>query len=353
MKTGATLEGTRRFAARFPPETSPGFYRQAQDVLISSVGIGSYLGAMDSKTDAAYTAAVHAALGAGVNLIDTSLNYRHQRSERAVAAGIRAFIESGGRRDEIVVCTKGGYLVPDAIPQNALGPNDVAGGIHSIAPAFLADQIERSRVNLGLETIDVYYLHNPETQLEFIEFPEFMNRIRAAFERLERAVSDGHIGYYGTATWNGYRCGRARGALALPALAEAARQVAGDQHHFRFIQLPFNLAMPEALTRPVEEGATILDLAAQLAINVVASASLMQSRLSRNLPGEVARMLPDLITDAQRAIQFTRSTPGIASALVGMSSLAHVQENLAVAKVPPMTSAEYHHFFTNMFSAKA
>ena len=45
--------------------------------------------------------------------------------------------------------------------------------------------------------------------------------------------------------------------------------------------------------------------------------------------------------DAQRALQFTRSTPGIAVALVGMSQVRHVEENLALAAVPPLTEAQY------------
>jgi aryl-alcohol dehydrogenase-like predicted oxidoreductase len=337
----ATCEGTQRRALHFGNLCCAGFYRNVQDMLISSIGIGTYRGAIDNETDAAYASAVHAALESGVNLIDTSLNYRSQRSERAVAAGIRRFVEkSGGSRDEIVVSTKGGYLLPEAITPGTLGANDVVGGTHSLAPAFLADQIDRSRRNLGLETIDIYYIHNPETQLAFIEPREFMGRVHVAFNRLERAASDGLIRYYGTATWNGYR----GGDLSLRALARAAQEIAGDNHHFRFVQLPFNLGMREALTDPVEDGRTILDTATELRITVIASASLLQGRLSRDLPDEITRMLPTLRTDAQRAIQFARSTPGIASALVGMADKAHLVQNLAVAHVPTLTPAEYQGF---------
>ena len=321
----ATLEGVERLSADVGKGSSAAaFYSKAQDILISNIGIGTYLGAASHQTDLAYVAAVHAALEGGINLIDTSLNYRHQQSERAVAAGIRRFIEmSGGQRDEIVVSTKGGYLVPEAITPGTLGPDDVVDGKHSMAPAFLSDQINRSCRNLGLETIDVYYIHNPETQLQVVQRPEFMNCIRAAFDRLERAVSDGVIRYFGTSTWDGYR----GGGLSLRALVVVAREIAGDSHHFRFVQLPFNLGMQEAKTDAVEGGCTVLDLAAELGIAVIASASLLQARLSRDLPGEIAQMMPGLTTDAQRAIQFVRSTPRIASALVGMADRAHVAEN--------------------------
>lgn len=242
----ASREGTERFASDYG-RGSQDFYCIAADVLISSLGIGTNRGAADCRTDAAYARAVDAALQGGINLIDTSINYRQQRSERAVNAALRLFIERDpSARAGIVVCTKGGYLVPGAVPKNTLRGDDVVGGAHCMLPAFLDDQMERSRRNLGLATIDVYYLHNPETQLRFIERRVFLDRVRAAFAALERAVGDGRVSYYGMATWDGFRSG----ALSLPVLVEIARQISGDRHHFRFVQLPFNLGTCGGASRP-------------------------------------------------------------------------------------------------------
>ena len=327
----ASDEGVDRFATDFG-RGSRAFYRPAADVLISSLGIGTSRGAADSRTDVQYARAVHAALRGGINLIDTSINYRQQRSERAVNAGLRVFIETcPGARAGVVVCTKGGYLVPGALPDNTLRADDVVGGVHCILPAFLDDQIARSRRNLGLKTIDIYYLHNPEVQLRFINGRVFLDRIRAAFAFLEHAVGDGLIRYYGTATWDGYRTG----ALSLHELVDTARQIAGDDHHFRFVQLPFNLGMREALTRRAEGNGTVLEIAAELGVSVIASASLRHASQARALPSRSSEASPSLPTDAQRAIQFVRATAGIASALVGMRRTAHVTENLAVSRVPP------------------
>jgi aryl-alcohol dehydrogenase-like predicted oxidoreductase len=117
-----------------------------------------------------------------------------------------------------------------------------------------------------------------------------------------------------------------------------AHSVAADNHHFRFVQLPYNLGMPEAYTRPnhVVDGqpVTILEACHQLGLTVVASSAMLQNKLSQGLPAIISEQL-GLRTDAQRAIQFVRSTPGIAVGLVGMSSNAHVEENLEVAQVPP------------------
>jgi len=78
---------------------------------------------------------------------------------------------------------------------------------------------------------------------------------------------------------------------------------------------------------------------------VFASASLLQGRLSEGLPAEIARHLGGLATDAQRAIQFVRSTPGVTTALVGMSRREHVDENLATARVPPLNFRDYRAMF--------
>jgi aryl-alcohol dehydrogenase-like predicted oxidoreductase len=149
-------------------------------------------------------------------------------------------------------------------------------------------------------------------------------------------VLQGKIAFYGTATWDGYRKrSEDKSAISLPRLAEIAREAGGDQHHFRFIQLPFNLAMSEAATlanQPVDGGLTnVLETARRFGISVIASASLMQARLSRNLPDEVAIRFPGLTTHAQRALEFVRTTPGISSALAGMSKTEHVRENVTIA----------------------
>lgn len=338
----ATVAATAGYAGRFRAHQQVGFYRTAQFLTVSNIGIGTYLGEMNEATDRGYTEAVGAALSAGVNFIDTSLNYRNQRSERSIGAALAQAVEAGHvQRDEVVICTKAGYLVPDAIPKGAISARDVVGGMHSMAPAFLADQLGRSRKNLGIETIDVFYLHNPETQLSYVSQDEFYARIHQAFIFLEEAVEQGGIQFYGAATWEGFRRpAESPERLSLKRLHDIAREAGGERHHFRFIQLPVNLAMPEVFGNRVD-GESVLSLAAGFGITAVASASLLQARLAANLPREIRDGLPGTRTDAQRAIQFARSTPGITVALVGMSNPAHVRENLELASVPPAPEEQY------------
>jgi aryl-alcohol dehydrogenase-like predicted oxidoreductase len=329
----ATSNGTARYASRYAEYRDAGFYRTILDLQVSSLGIGTYLGDTSEAADRAYTQALIWAGQNGINFFDTAINYRNQRSERAIGQALKHL-----QRDEIVVSTKAGFLTPGAVP-DFLERDHIVGGMHSVEPRYLADQIERSRANLGVDTIDVFYLHNPETQLDYIPRVDFEERLRRSFAQLEQMASQQKIRWYGAATWDGFR---KPGMLDLPRMAAIAAEEGGAAHRLRFIQLPFNLAMVEAFTGRPEN---VLEQAARLGVAVVASASLLQARVLDEMPEQVAELLPGLATAAQRAIQFTRSTPGIAVALVGMGRPEHVRENLGVACRPPATTEEYLRFY--------
>ncbi len=352
VKGQATAAGTAAVRARAAGGAD---WRRLGERWLSTIGLGTYLGSDDDVTDGLYREAVGRALERGVNVLDSAINYRSQRSERAVGAALRDAIARGAvKREEILITTKGGFLPFDgARPRNLhayveenyfrtgiLKREEFVAGCHSMAPRYLQDQLERSRKNLGVDVIDVYYLHNPETQLDELPREEFLRRMRAAFEALEQACTDGKIGMYGTATWNGYRQpDGANDRLDLGELVAIAREVGGVDHRFRMIQLPYNLAMPEAAAlanqRRRGEAAPLLDAAADEGIYIMTSGSILQGKLARQLPDELrARLGAGLATDAQRALQFVRSTPGVGTALVGMKRAAHVDENLALASVP-------------------
>jgi aryl-alcohol dehydrogenase-like predicted oxidoreductase len=354
LNNHATAEATAAYASRFA--AFPGNYRPMLGLSVSSIGIGTYLGESDPATDAAYEEALRAAILGGINLIDTAVNYRFQHSERVIGKVISELVAAGRiKREEIVVATKGGYLTFDGempsdprawfeenfVRTGIVGLGDLVQGSHCMTPSYLEVMIERSCTNLGLGTIDIYYLHNPETQLAVVSRDEFRERMRNAFEFLELKVDEGKINYYGTATWNGYRAAsNDRAYMSLTEMAALATEIGGEDHHFRVIQLPYNLAMPEALTLsnqtlPDGKKASLLASTDASGIAVCASASLLQGQLTRGLPAILAEAFEGMESDAQRSLQFVRSTPGINVALVGMSSAAHVEHNLATARHRP------------------
>jgi aryl-alcohol dehydrogenase-like predicted oxidoreductase len=366
LRGWATTEGTARYRERLGERADEKHFRLEQNLWLSSIGLGTYLGQPDEQTDKAYTDSVVRAVELGVNVIDTAANYRFQRSERSIGTALSKLIETrAAARDELVICTKGGFIPFDGerprdvrryveetfVKTGVASFSDIVAGSHCMTPRYLENQIEQSLKNLGLETLDVYYVHNPESQLGEVSREEFDERIRRAFEMFEAQRAAGRIRMYGAATWNGFRASQeAREHLSLERMEEIARGVAGNEAHgFRFVQLPLNLAMPEALVSQNQslngERVSLLEAAAALGITVVASASILQGKVARNLPEEVRAPLGALATDAQTAIQFVRSTPGVATALVGMSRVAHVEENLQLARLSPATIEDYQRLF--------
>ncbi|MDZ7688900.1 MAG: aldo/keto reductase [Halobacteriales archaeon] len=335
----ATPEAT----ARFEGPAYRNFETDDGDLRLSSVGIGTYLGDADDETDTAYVDALTTAFNMECNVVDTAVNYRNQRSERVVGDALRATDLS---RDEIFVATKGGYIPFDGdVPENpsayireeyvetGLVPPEETVQANCLAPEFLRSQVERSLENLDIDALDLYYVHNPETHLREASHEELEGRLRRAFGALEDEVEAGRIDAYGVATWNGFRVPSARNDhLSMERVAEAARRAGGEENALSAVQIPFNAKMTSAATVETQEVGgermSALETARELGLYVFTSASLMQGTLAEervegaNYGG----------TPAQDAIEFARTTDGVGTALVGTSSVEHVEENLGLLR---------------------
>lgn len=365
LRGKATPESTRRYAARFPALLSASHFRDMHGLTASSIGIGTYLGEDDEATDRRYVEALRTALLAGCNVVDSAVNYRSQRSERAIGEALGYLVGSGLlRREEVVIATKGGFIPFDSnSPADPIAyfkrtfwdtgiaaPSDVVAGCHIMTPAWVRDQITRSLANMNLDCIDLYYIHNPETQLAEVDRGSFDDRLRAVFETLEDECARGRIQFYGAATWDGLRVTESSPEhLSLETMCAAARRAGGEKHRFRVIQLPYNLGMPEAFGKLTQthddQPASTLSAAHRLGFYVMTSASILQGRLAAGLPPDIVAKLGPFETDAQRAIQFVRSTPGVGTALVGMRTVSHVRENLRTAESPPATGQDIRSLF--------
>jgi len=331
------------------------YFRRFGPGVVSSVGVGTYLGDATDERDGQYHDAIVTALESGVNVVDTAINYRHQRSERVVGEAID---DADVDREAVVLATKGGFLPFDGerpadpgryireefVDPGLVDPAALARGQHCIAPEFVDAQLDRSLSNLGLETVDLYYVHNPETQLAERDRESVYDQLEATFERLEGRAAAGDIGHYGVASWDAFRVPQGHERyLSLPEVVERARAAADSAGnaatHFRAIQLPFNVRMADAFTVRAHEGAegpqSALWFAHEAGLDVFTSASIMQGDLATEMPGEVEARL-DGETRAQRAINFARSAPGVTCSLVGTGSVAHAEENVAAGRYEPL-----------------
>ncbi len=333
-------------------------YRQFDGLTLSNVGVGTYLGEPDATTDEMMTQAVIDSVRAGINVIDTAINYRAQKSERAVGAAISRMIQDGMvSRDQIFLCTKHGYVTNDAdspldfwayirenyVKRGIIQDNDISSGYHCMSIPFLRAQLEQSLQNLGVDCIDLMYLHNVvEGQHKDVSGKELRARLRDIIGWYEEQRRAGHIKYYGMATWDCFRVEAGDPQyLSIEEVLGMAREAAGINHGFRFVQLPYNMYLDEALRKPTQaingDIVPFLEAARKMDLGVFTSVPFMQGRLL------APNVLPQFGTGtaAMRALQFVRSTPGVLAPLAGHKSSAHVQENTRIMNEPPLFEQEF------------
>ena len=352
----ATSEGTKDFSKN--SQVNLDNFKIFEDLHLSNVGIGTYLGNPDSQTDELVKNAVKQSVLSGVNIIDTAINYRAQKAERSVGKALSELIQEGKiTRNQVFISSKNGYVTNDADIQEdfmeyvmrELGKTgivkegDITSGYHCMTTAYLSDQLDRSLKNLDLECIDLMYLHNGiEGQIKDISKDEFLEKLKSVFELYEQKRDEGKIKFYGMATWECFRVkDNDPQHLSLEDLVEMAKKIGGDDHGFKFIQLPYNMNYDQALlgknqiiqNKPV----SILESAVTLGIGVFTSVPFMQGRLLA--PG----IMPEFsdLKSSLRALQFIRSSPGVLAPLVGQKSAEHVSENLEIMQIPPLSNEDF------------
>jgi aryl-alcohol dehydrogenase-like predicted oxidoreductase len=358
----ATPEGTRKYTeyafSRGKPRKHFKFF---DGLLLSSLGMGTYLGQPNEEDDKAVENAVYQSVKSGaVNVIDTAINYRAMRSEKSIGRALVRLIRDGIiSRDQVFLSTKNGYITNDGdypnidvmeyihrmyIQTEVISADDISSGYNVIKPSYLARCIDKSLTNMHVSTIDLVYIHNAfESWYQDVSRERFMEMLTKAFEVYEKYRAQTKIRYYGMATWTCFRVpSESPEYLSLEQAVKIAEIAGGKNHGFRFIQLPYNLAYSEALLLKnqsvrSEENLTILQAAAKLNVGVFTSIPLFQGRLLRSdIPnyGNVSDRIGKLV-------QIIRSSPSVIAPLLGQKKPEHVEENLTVANVPPLSDQEF------------
>lgn len=369
----ATSEGTKKFAEGAIRKRIPfSHFRNFDGLHLSSIGLGTYLGQPTAEDDRAVEDAVYESIRSGaVNVVDTAINYRAMRSERSIGKALLRLAEDEiVSRDQVFVSSKNGYITNDGefptidiidyihrmyISTGIIGTNDISSGYHVMNPGYIERCIDKSLTNLHLSTIDLMYIHNAfESWHQDVDREEFMEMLGKVFEVYEKYRSSNKIRYYGMATWTCFRVQRNNNEyLSLEEVVSLAHKVGGSEHGFRFVQLPYNLAYSEALLLKSQsvgsnKNLNILEAAKLLNVKVFASAPLLQGRLLR-------AKIPDYmgISDqVAKLVQIIRSSPSIIAPLLGYKAPEHIQHNVKIANIPPMTESEFMNVATNLLKGE-
>ena len=353
----ATKEATFAYLKQFP-KYAKDFYRFNGEFFISSLGLGTFRKEpyREENYVVNYKDSVKMAVLNGINLIDTAINYRYQVSEEEIGEALEElFSEGKASREQLIITSKAGFLPLEfPFPENPyqwITENVVESGLatkeeiiidqHCLSPKYLRWSVEKSLANLKLKTLDIMFLHNPETQLGYVEYETLLERIEAAFELFEEMVKEGKIRAYGIATWNGFLYEDThKEYISLGDIVAIAEKVGGKEHHFKYVQSPFNLGKPEAYNFNNQKGPdgryyTLMQAIGGYGLQFMASSSLLQLNLFK---GKFAPAVGELLgtsdfNDVSSALQFARSG-GAISALFGAVDPQHVEENLTLAFLP-------------------
>ena len=315
----ATSGGTAGYAARklgTDPSLSGSAYTSfgSTGLTTSRLGFGCY---RVDTSDPEFGTALALAIRKGCNLIDTSTNYADGDSERLVGLTLAELHRKGEiKRDEIIVVTKIGYVqghnLKRAEGRERMGrpyPEMVKYGDgiwHCLHPEFLADQLAASLDRLGLRTVDVCLLHNPEYFLldaQHHDRPleetrrEFDRRLGEAFRYLEGQIRQGRIRYYGVSSNTVIGPAESPETTSLSRMLEmaeaAARQLGLDASHFQVLQCPLNLFESGAVLLPntgLGGGQTVLDHAIAKGIAVLANRPLNAMPARPESSGGIVRL---------------------------------------------------------------
>jgi len=360
----ATLDDTLNFAKKFSHYKD--FYIKHNNLVFSKLGLGTFNKEPYKEENYVfhYIAGVKEAIKNGINLIDTASNYRYGQSEKEIGIALQELFEEGDtKREELIICSKGGFIQLDyPFPQNPYAwieeniinsslakLEDIELDQHCMTPDYLEWSCQKSLENLGVKTLDIYFLHNPEIQISKLGYKIWLKKVESAFKRFEKMVTKGMIKSYGVAVWNGFIDKSTNEHINLEDLLEIAIKVGGENHNFKYIQTPFNMAKTSIYTMPTQtvkgEECTLLQAAHRLKIGVISSSSLLQMNLfKKSFNAQVGYLLDSkmvLENDIQLALQFVRSTPGLISSLFASKVPVHIKKNLEITKVPATSRAKY------------
>ena len=283
---------------------------------VTIIGFGGMTigGAFGPVDDAESLRALHAAIDAGMNFIDTSNAYGEGRSESLIGQ----FLKGRADCDGILVFTKGG--------------NNMVTRVRNFEPGYIAECLEGSLRRLGREPIDLYMLHNPSVDNMSAE---------DSYAVLEQAKSAGKIRHWGVSINTVPECETAvsqgRAATLQMEYNVINRSAAGAFAAARSAGVGVISRVP--LNRGFLSGR--FDESSRFVEDDTRKRSLTPENLRKfqgRLDAVKAAAAELGISPAELAIRFCASNPNVSCVIPGVRTVAQAEQNAAAAKpLPPET----------------
>jgi aryl-alcohol dehydrogenase-like predicted oxidoreductase len=310
---------------------------------LSKVGVGLYQGEETDESDRKLLEVLEFALLSGVLVFDCAPSYRNRRSEKILGELIRLY-----PNQDYFISTKGGF-VPFDFSQGEQKEKEyinelVAKGwirpqffdynfFQCFDPLYLDHSLNTTLTTLSRDSVELYYLHNPEYFLEKVGRDRFLAVMRDVFLWIREKIEAGQMKAFGISSWFGFFNLDPKKRLQVLDFFKLAEEV-GIQSYFNCIQVPYNFSQTKGLffkgQQVGESQKSLFSLAEELKISILASAPLGQGKLPKYTYPEKVKTIFSGMTSAQVSLSFVLSTPGISVALIGTTSLVHFKELISV-----------------------
>ena len=303
---------------------------------LSRLILGTHLGDFSDEVSNQYQEAIAYALQNGIASIDGAINYRGMRSEKDEGAAIRKLISDGVlQREDFCITSKAGLLFgditertnPQTYLEKHLKPRGITGEdfceydglFQTLNPAFFEVALEQSLQNLGLETIDIHYIHIPEITRAGIGAEAFYDRMEDLFRWYESKVTEGKIRCFGLALeFMGKEPEEEKWHFELEALKRRALKAGNGGTHLKYVIYEYNIGCPYPVTTVSQtvdgQAVTLAEACRRLGFETVASMPFaMGEALKEHSAGEL--------------LEFALG--GADHVIVGSKSTEHIRELLA------------------------
>lgn len=310
---------------------------------LSKIGVGLYQGVESDAGDLKLFEVLEFALLNGIHVFDCAPSYRNRRSEIVLGRLTQKYPDR-----DYFISTKGGF-VPFDFSQGEEKENAYVKELYhkgwvrpqlfdqeyfqTFDPSYLEQAFNTTLTTLSRDSIELYYLHNPEYFLAKVGRARFLEVMKDVFLWIKDKIKAGQIKAFGISSWDGFFEEQELVRLELVEFYTLAQEI-GIETYFNYLQVPYNFSQTKALFFKGQKVGvlqkSLFAMAEELKISILVSAPLGQGKLPKyEYPEKVKKIFPGM-SSAQISLSFVLSTPGILSALIGTTSLAHFKELAAI-----------------------